>query len=133
MPLEVTAIGPALSVSNESDIASVRYDGSGLSVVVARTPLDGNRFLGLRITFQRVHGFRLLDESDLAAYWAAPGFVRGHHVLAVTSGGWSAEEDLRQGHKLRRCEWLVATGNGCLSLFASEDPKIEEGEYDPEA
>ena len=133
MPLSTVAIVPALAVPSESDIASVHFNGQSLSIEVAREPLEGGQFRGLRVTFQEVQGFRLLDESDLAQYWTAPGFVRGHHVLLVASGGWSAEENLRQGYEVRRREWLVVTGNRCLNVFASEGPQIEEGAYDAEA
>lgn len=133
MPIRTVPIAPALAVPSESDIASVRFNGQSLSIAVAREPLEGDRFRGLRVTFQSVQGFRFLDESDLAQYWVAPGFVHGHHVLLVTSGGWGAEEDLRQGLEVRRREWLVVTGNLCLNVFASEDPQIDEGVYDAEA
>ena len=133
MPLRTVAVSPALTVPSESDIASVVFDGQKLSIEVAREPVDDDRFRGLRVTFQQVQGFRLLDESDLARYWAAPGFVRGHHVVQVVSGGWGAEEDQMQGYEVRRREWLVVTGNRCLNIFASEDPSIEEGVYDAEA
>jgi hypothetical protein len=102
-------------------------------VKVAREPLGDSRFTGLRITFSKASAFRLLDEVDLATYWLAEGFIAGHHVIFVLSGGWSAEENERQGYVTERQEWMVVTGNGCLSVFASEPPVIEEGEFDDEA
>ena len=132
MPLETSPYGPELEVHWGSDITSVRFDGT-LVILVARMPLAGGRFEGLRITFGTAYGFRFLDELDLARYWSATGFTRAHHVLSVKAGGWSSEENHLQGYDRQRREWLVITGSGCLSVFSGDEPKIEQGEFDGEA
>ena len=132
MPLETSPYGPEQEVHWGSDIASVRFDGS-LVILVARRPLEAKRFDGLRVTFGTASAFRYLDELDLARYWSSPGFIRAHHVLSVNAAGWSAEENQLQGYDRQRREWLVVTGSGCLSVFSSDEPTIEQGEFDAEA
>lgn len=130
MPLETSAYGQGLNVPNESDIASLNYNGRVLVLVVARERLNAKQFTGLRISFSYASGFRMLDESDLAEYWIAPGFLRGYHVLAIDSGGWGDEENDRKGYKSWQREWLVVTGNRCVSVFANEAPVIKEDTFD---
>ncbi|MDO9029914.1 MULTISPECIES: hypothetical protein [Hydrogenophaga] len=133
MPIKTAPSSPAQEVHWGSDIASVKFDGRCLVVLVAREPLEGHRFRGLQVTFESATGFRFLDELDLARYWSSAGFVRGHHVLSVTAGGWAAEETQVQGWERPHKEWLVVTGNGCLNVFANEAPKTAEGEFESEA
>lgn len=54
----------------------------------------------------------------------ATGLVHGFHVLEVSAGGWSDEEDQLQGFTTSRREWLVVTGNGCVSVFAHAEPQV---------
>ena len=133
MPLETSPPSPSQEVHWGSDIASVRFDGRGLKVIVARVPLEEGQFQGLEVFFRSASGFRFLDELDLARYWISPGFLSGHHVLSVNTGGWGSEENELQGFESSRTEWLVVTGNGCLSVFAQEPPTIREGEFEDEA
>lgn len=130
MPLETSPSSPRQELHWGSDIATVHFDGRALVVVVARAPLARGRFEGLRIEFAQAFAFRYLDELALARYWTSSGFLRGHHVLEVNAGGWSDEENELQGYGMERREWLVVTGNGCLSVFASRAPQIQPGEYD---
>jgi len=133
MPLETSPSSPAQEVHWGSDIASVRFDGRRLVVLVARERLDDRRYRGLQVTFESPTGFRFLDELDFARYWSSAGFVRGHHVLAVSAGGWAEEETQLQGYERDRKEWLVVTGNGCLNVFSNEAPKTSEGEFEDQA
>jgi len=76
------------------------------------------------VVFPDASAFRYLDEMDLARYWGSDGFVHGFHVLKVSAGGWSDEEDQLQGFTTSRREWLVVTGNGCVSVFAHAEPQV---------
>jgi hypothetical protein len=69
-------------------------------------------------------GFRLVDEMDLARYWLSRTFVGGSHVLEVKNGGWSTEEDVLQSFETERREWLVVSGNSCVSVFCSRKPEL---------
>lgn len=132
MPIETTPLTPAQEVHWGSDISSVKFDGRCLVVLIAREPLEGNRFVGLKVTFGCATGFRFMDELDLARYWSSAGFVRGHHVLSVNAGGWAEEQTLVQGWERPYSEWLVVTGNGCLNVFANEPPETVEGVFERE-
>ncbi|MEO6276653.1 hypothetical protein, partial [Roseateles sp.] len=106
-----------------------------LEILIASSPAGQQRFNGLRISFPEACEFRMLDEADLARYWASPGFHRGHHVLSVVSGGWRAEEWSLQGlqSKHEGNEWLIVTGNRCVSVLSSDAPQVAEGEFDDAA
>jgi hypothetical protein len=134
MPLESSPVGPQALVRHESDIAGVHFDGARLVVLVASESTGAGRFRGFRVTFSHPSGFRVLDESNLARYWASPGFVPGYHVLCISQGGWAEEESQLQGfEESNRREWLIATGNRCVSVLSHAEPKIEEGEYEDAA
>jgi len=104
----------------------VEYIDGRLVVVVACSSDENRQVSGIKVTFPRVTGFRLLDELDLARYWIAKDFPSGSHVLEVKGGGWSSEEDMFQTFETARREWLVVSGNACVSVFCRAEPKITE-------
>jgi hypothetical protein len=117
---------PATGVAYTSDVEAVDYR-DGMLVVAVACGLDADRTVrGLRVTFTRPAGFRLLDELDLHRYWMTVDWPRGSHVLEVTGGGWAKEEDALQGFDTIRREWLVVTGNACVSVFCAEQPLVAE-------
>jgi len=128
MPQSLVSI--AFDVAREvhwgSDIESLHLVGPNLVVKVAREMEDESIVRGLEIVFDDVSALRYLDEVDLARYWTSDQFVSGSHVLEVLGGGWGAEENVLQGYETRRREWLVVTGNGCVSVFSPSEPKINE-------
>ncbi|MEW9901062.1 hypothetical protein ABWL39_20815, partial [Chitinivorax sp. PXF-14] len=130
MDLDAHPYSEAQEVHWGSDIQKIEWLEGQLSVLVARELLPNHRVSGLRIHFDSVSGVRLLDELDLARYWNAKNFPFGHHVLKVKSGGWSSEENCLQGFPIDRSEWLIVTGNGCLSVFSQSDPHIDSVEFD---
>ncbi|MDF3822612.1 hypothetical protein P3G55_22110 [Leptospira sp. 96542] len=134
MQLETQPFDASTTIDHGSDIAEVHFVGGHLEVVVASSSIGEGRFKGLRITFPKASGFRMLDEGDLARYWASPGFRPGHHVLSVVSGGWRAEESTLQGFARNEGdEWLIVTGNRCLSVVSSNAPQVLQGEFDDAA
>jgi hypothetical protein len=36
-----------------------------------------------------------------------------------------------QGYITQRREWLVVTGNGCISVFSTDEPVVERVAYEP--
>jgi hypothetical protein len=131
MQLETCPFDVPMTVDHASDLAEVHFVGGRLEVLVASSLAGEGRFNGLRITFAETRGFRMLDEADLARYWGSSGFQRGHHVLCVTGGGWRAEEAMLQGFPHNEGdEWLIVTGNRCVSVLSSDAPQVVEDEFD---
>jgi len=88
---------------------------------------------GVDVSFVDASAFRYLDELDLARYWNSESFVRGYPILEVLAGGWCDEEATLQQYKNSRREWLIVTGNGCISVFASTNPTVREVEWKGDA
>ena len=124
MAIKTIPFGKPLDVHLVSDVESLSFSGGGLAIRVARKFDQNGEVLGLEVLFESVSAFRYLDEVDLVRYWSSEEFLRGFHVLEVTEGGWSDEENALQGYETTRKEWLVVTGNRCISVFSTLDPKL---------
>lgn len=133
MRLKTKPFSAAQEVHWGSDVSSLSFDAGGLVIVVAREPLPPGKIRGLRITFTGASALRYLDESELTRYWTSEEFKRGHHVLEVESGGWLGEECQLEGYEFSRREWLIVTGNGCVSVFSSAEPQVDEVLLDSDA
>jgi len=129
MRIETQPFGPPLDVHPSSDIETLKFSSEGLVARVALEVKAEGQIRGLDVSFKDATAFRYLDEVELATYWRSEGFVRGHPVLEVLQGGWSDELAGLQGYESRRREWLVVTGNGCVSVFAMVPPTLEEAEW----
>jgi len=125
MSLKARAFDPEAGIEYTSDVESLEYIAGNVKVVVACSLNDLGNVNGIEVIFPKATGFRLLDELDLARYWLSNDFPRGCHVLKVDSGGWSDEENKLQGFETKRCEWLVVTGNACVSIFCESEPEIK--------
>jgi hypothetical protein len=126
MAITAQAFSPANGVAATSDVESLEYTNGGLVVVLACSMDENRKVSGIKVTFPRVTGFRLLDELDLVRYWMAKDFPCGSHVLEVKGGGWSSEENIFQTFETARREWLVVSGNACVSVFCRAEPEIAE-------
>lgn len=124
MSLKTVPVGRSSEVHWGSDVATLSFSESNLVVRVASTLDAAGLVHGLDVIFSDASAVRYLDELDLARYWTSEGFVRRFHVLEVTEGGWAHEEAQLQGYSTPRREWLVVTGNGCVSVFAPTEPKV---------
>lgn len=129
MSLKTRAYDPPTEVHWGSDVESLNFSSKGLTVRVACEISKEGQVGGLDISFPGASAFRYLDELDLARYWSSEGFVRGYPVLEVVSGGWCDEEAVLQHYENRRREWLVVTGNGCVSVFSPTGPTVEAVEW----
>ncbi len=129
MRLVTHPFGPSLEVHPTSDVESLSYSSKGMVVRVACEVSAEGQIRGLDVSFNDATAFRYLNEVDLARYWRSEGFVRGYPVLEVLEGGWSDEEAALQGYEQRRREWLVVTGNSCVSVLAATHPSLEEAEW----
>ncbi|NBV19398.1 hypothetical protein [Janthinobacterium sp.] len=122
---EARARLPSNGIHPGSDIDSISYVDGTLAVLLACSGKQDD-IGGMRINFPGVDGFRLLDEPNLVRYARSPGFPRGSHLLEVLAAGWGAEENALQGFECARREWLVVTGNACLSVFCLAEPELAE-------
>jgi hypothetical protein len=129
MRLTTVPFGKPSEVHSLSDVASLNFSAKGLVVRVVRALNAMGRADALDVTFRDASAVRYLDEVDLARYWTSEGFIRQFHVLEVTGGGWSEEENELQGYTQLRREWLVVTGNGCVSVFATDEPQIDSVDW----
>ncbi len=116
--------GERLGVSYVCDIEAVIFDQHGLRIYVARGRNEQDIVSGLVVEFADANRFRCLDEVDISSYTGTPGFVFGYNVVEVFQGGWSAECDDLIGINYGRREWLVVTGNLCVSVLSEEEPRI---------
>lgn len=130
MNFKVGAFGKEYRFDQESDIVDVIYSSSGLRItVIAATSMFTNIYL--EIHFSSVTGFRLLDESDLIAYWEDNSFGSSHHIYEIISGGWSNGEPLADGILSNRefigyREWFIKTTNKCLNVLSGDEPLVRE-------
>ena len=80
------------------------------------------------VSFDGVRGFRLLDEGDLLEFWGEEARSDGW-LWEVEEGGWFSLEKLREGFVSGITggyrEYLVAGENDCISVIATNEPKIE--------
>jgi hypothetical protein len=126
MHLKATPFSSPQEVAFTSDIPKVIFDEGKLLVTVARALDDVGNVTGIEVVFTESTAFRFLDELDLARYWISNDRPKGFHVLEVQSGGWADEESQLQGYDRPRREWLVVSGNGCVSVFSANEPSIQE-------
>lgn len=126
MTIETQPFSPTNIVHDMSDVESLNYADGNLTVIVARSRDGKGLVRGLKVHFTRPTGFRLLDESDLTRYWVSDGFARGSYVLEVKKGGWSTEEDTLESFERVRREWLIVSGNACVSVFCSCAPDVTD-------
>jgi len=103
-----------------ADIHSVAYDGR-LVIGVKRSRNENGV---IRITFNQVDGFRLLDEVQLAHYWVREDFPLGYPLLEVIEDGWANEEDERLGYVQQQREWMIVTAGACVSVFSKAEPEV---------
>lgn len=115
---------PPSDITPNSDVESIAYDGATLVVTIACSSDDKRNIKGMKITFPLVWAFRVLDECDLARYWISDEDVGGSHLTEVIEGGWNSEEAELRGLEENRREWLVATGNLCVSVFCENEPIV---------
>jgi hypothetical protein len=125
MAVETRPFSPTNGVHWGSDVESLQYLDGNLTITIACSGEDGI-IQGLQVKFWKPTGFRLLDELSLARYWVSGEFSRGSHVLEVKNGGWSMEEDVLQSFETERREWLVVSGNACVSVFCLQDPELQD-------
>lgn len=104
-------------------IAALRFEDGRLSVTLHFTDEPP-----LSLDFDRVRGFRVLDEGDLLEFWGSETRAEGW-LWAVESGGWLDQERRREGFVSGLSpsyrEYLVGGQNDCVSVFSDVAPTLK--------
>ncbi|MCW7538047.1 hypothetical protein OOT46_09325 [Aquabacterium sp. A7-Y] len=116
-----------------SDVTTLRFSEGRLELTLACELRGSGKVVGLEVVFSEASGFRYLDELDLCRYWSSDAFPGDSYVLEVQQGGWADEESGLQGFEHPRREWLVVTGNGCVSVFSKDEPEVRNVSWLAEA
>jgi hypothetical protein len=111
-------------------IRSLRYDGKTLVVEI-----QGEGFAFARVLFERVAGFRMLDERDLCEFWDNYSEDKGW-LYEVEEGGWLELESVRALFNSPEVfpglrEYLLVDDK-CISVLSDCPPGIEDLGSDPE-
>jgi hypothetical protein len=114
--------------SAESCLFDLRASDAGLVLAVETFPAGSATSVEVEIVFQTQRGFFVLNDPD-GPDWVNPATVEsGHLVYEVRAGGWlSGRPSGAFAVAGVQCkEWLVVTGNECVSVFSGEEPGMRE-------
>ncbi len=111
-------------ISDRSTIVDeVSYSHDGLNIVLE---CESWR---IKVYFDAVWGFRVLDEGDLSEFWTECNLTKGW-CFEVFDGGWNALENSRDhfvtGKLYNHREFLIIGLNECVSILAQETPVVTE-------
>ncbi len=112
-------------------VRTLTYDNDRLTVYLQT---EGYRFV--RVDFDNVRGFRMLDEGDLCNFWDKYHTGNGW-LYRVLQGGWfdleSTRNDFITPHLFANGihEFLIVCDT-CVSVLSTEDPTITELGYSDE-
>lgn len=106
------------------EITGVTYDLWQLRIMLRFEALDNRVY----VTFNRVRGFRVLDEGNLLEFWDPDTRVSGW-LWQVQKGSWFDLERSREGFMsgVNRDykEFLVLGIDDCVSVITSQEPQID--------
>jgi hypothetical protein len=115
------AIETSLPSDRSTEIVGVHWSAEGLRVSVLSKQWNAC------VRFEWVHGFRVLDESDLSGSWQHCNLLNGW-VFEVLSGGWreleNQREDFISGRSDKVKEFLIIGTNECISILSEQPPDI---------
>lgn len=114
-------------------VVSISSEGALLDVVV---DVHGPTTKRIRVRFEELVGYRVLDERDLPQFWHSAqnqGARQGCGLYEVTSGGWADDHEAQSpvmaaGAYPQLREWIVSSEDWCVSVLsqALEDPCFTE-------
>lgn len=121
---------PPASRYKRKAIRSLRYDGETLAIEI-----EGEGLAFARVLFQRVGGFRVLDQPDLCKLW--DGFDEANGWLyEVEEGGWLEIESTRPMFNsqviLPGLREYLLVDNKCISVLSHRPPEIQDVGTDPQ-
>lgn len=123
MPLRVSAIESDLAVLPE--LARIEYDAGKLSIGA----FVSEKQVAL-LQFERVEGFRVLDEGDLLEFWPMCSWSSGGWLWEIHEGGWIELESKRPGFIAEKykgtIEYLVVGHNECVSIISYDRPVMTD-------
>lgn len=125
---------PLFSVTARmATVANISSNGPILAIDV---DLHESNSPNLRVQFDGLVGYRVLDERDLPQHWhnAKNEGARDDCLLyEVTSDGWAADHMAQSpimaaGFYPRLREWVVVSDDWCVSVLSEwdDDPRISE-------
>ena len=121
--LNALPLPEAPNSDGKAEVLDVHFDLNRLEIVVGLFSAQGDR----RIVFEEVKGFRVLDESDLSAWWERVSSIDGW-LFEVTAGGWFAQEsqrsDFLSGAAQFYREFLVVGVDFCVCVIAKGHPHV---------
>ncbi|GER13890.1 hypothetical protein [Variovorax boronicumulans] len=123
--VEAVAVSIAFDGEGTWEIVRVDYAVKQLTVVIQEAGSDAS----LRVRFDDVVAYRVMDERDLGEYWPACSLPNGW-VFSIQSGGWLSQESARPGSCVGLFygdvhEYLVAGFTDCVSVLCTGEPQVE--------
>lgn len=111
------------SSDGKVELLNVNFDLAKLEVVVGLFATQEDK----KVVFEEVQGFRVLDESDLSAWWEKITLNDGW-LFEVRGGGWfeheSQRSDFLSGAAQFYREFLVIGVDFCISVVAKGYPHV---------
>ena len=105
------------------DIDEIAFDKECLNIAVK------SKSWSIKVHFDAIYGFRVLDEGDLGEFWSECNLKTGW-CFEVIDDGWNALEKTREhfitGKLYQPREYLIIGLNECVSVLAFEQPKVVE-------
>ncbi|MCR8957897.1 hypothetical protein M0765_009225 [Variovorax sp. S2] len=125
--VEAVAVPTAFDDQGAWEIVRVDYALQQLTVVAQDIKSDTS----IRVGFDGVVAYRVMDERDLGEYWPACSQPNGW-VYSIRSGGWLSQESVRSGSCIGLFypdvhEYLVAGFTDCVSVLCTSEPRVELG------
>ncbi|QGW80182.1 hypothetical protein [Variovorax paradoxus] len=123
--VEAVAVPTVFDDQGAWEIVRVDYALRQLTVVAQDVKSDTS----IRVRFDDVVAYRVMDERDLGEYWPACSLPNGW-VYSIRSGGWLSQESARSGSCVGLFypgvqEYLVAGFTDCVSVLCTSEPRIE--------
>jgi hypothetical protein len=123
--VKAAAVPTAFDGQGAWEIVRVDYALRQLTVVAKDAKSDAS----IRVRFDDVVAYRVMDERDLGEYWPACSLPNGW-VYSIRSGGWLSQESVRSGSCIGLFypgvhEYLVAGFTDCVSVLCTSEPRIE--------
>jgi hypothetical protein len=107
-----------------SEIIRISYGSARLELTI-RGVGGGS----VRVSFEDVAGFRVLDERDLLDFWPTCSTPNGW-LFEIASGGWLDQESQREGFMMRAMnenvrEFFVTGEDDCVNVLARAQPEVD--------
>lgn len=120
---KVTLVDTEFVPDRTTVIGEVKLSDKGLEMVVE------SKEWAVKVHFDALHGFRVLDEGDLSEFWSECNLQMGW-LFKVKSGGWNYLEKTRDhfvtGKLYEPVEFLIIGLNECVSVLGFEMPNISQ-------